>query len=86
MTSSLAAKTVDLLTNGRVTVHLVDDLGLVVADVEGTTVPHRVTLKDGRWACTCQAASFGRRCSHRVAVQLLVDHPCRPDAVTAVNS
>ena len=85
MTATLAAKTAALLLAGRVTVLIADDAGLVIADVEGDTLPHRVTAGRGGWACTCQAAAHHRRCSHVTAVQLVVDHACRDDAVEAVR-
>jgi len=85
MKAPLAAKTAALLLGGRVTVLIADDLGTVIADVEGSTVPHRVTLGHGGWTCTCQASKYGRRCSHATAVQLVTDHPCRAEAVAALD-
>jgi len=87
MTSSrLAAKTAKLLLDGKVTLLTVDDPGTAIADVLGSVLTHRVTLSRGGFACTCTAFRYGQRCSHITAVAMVVDHPCRRDAVAAVNS
>ena len=84
MRATLAEKTAHLLLGGKVTLHAVVD-DVVIADVIGSTGMHRVTAGRGGWACSCQAAAHGRRCSHLTAVQLVTDHVCRFDAVAAAG-
>lgn len=52
--------------NGSIQPHLVEAL------VKGHQQTYRVTLHDGVWRCTCDAAKTD--CAHRAAVQMATGH------------
>jgi len=68
-----------LLTEGRLTVERVDEV--IVASCRGFSTGEVYRLgfdprDGGQWRCTCEANSkFHRRCSHLMALQLVVVRP-----------
>lgn len=60
-----------MLTEGRLIVHKVNEAG-VYASCRGSGTTHTVTQGRGGWSCTCEARG---RCSHLVALMLVVDRP-----------
>lgn len=85
MAESAEKKAHRLLTEGRLVVKRVDDGGelpWVMAECRGFTDGELYHLGydpgKNEWRCTCQAsATFHRRCSHLIALQLVVRKPVR---------
>lgn len=69
-----------LLAEGRLTIERVDG-GVIVASCRGYSGGEIYRLgfdprDGGEWRCTCEASSkFRRRCSHLIALQLVVVRP-----------
>jgi hypothetical protein len=70
------AKALRLLAEGRLRVVLVDG-ERIEARVRGSEAEHSVGHQRGGWWCDCEAARFGRRCSHLAALQLVTVRPVR---------
>ncbi len=59
------------LVEGRLTIVRVEG-GRIDATCRGTEETHRLGFERGDWYCTCPARA---RCSHLVALQLLIPRP-----------
>jgi uncharacterized Zn finger protein len=64
------------LVEGRICVEQIRPDGLIVASARGTGEDHRLGYDPVKrqWRCTCRAGSRGR-CSHLVALRLVVAEP-----------
>jgi hypothetical protein len=73
MATEAALRSLMLIEEGRVCIKDANpDTGRVLATIEGKTGSYIVWRNHGEWHCTCEAASFGNRCYHVGAVQLVV--------------
>ena len=45
----------------------------MVVDFDGMNNPHTVTYKDGKWQCDCDFFQGRGRCSHTMALELILD-------------
>lgn len=77
MPETIEQKAHRLLTEGRLVVERVSGSGLVIATCRGMSAGETYKLgydpTQKEWRCTCEAsAKFHRRCSHLVALQLVV--------------
>jgi hypothetical protein len=81
---TLEAKAGRLLAEGRLRVVLVD-AERIEARVRGSEAEHSVGYQRGGWWCDCEAARFGRRCSHLAALQLVTVRPVRRERSAACS-
>lgn len=78
MAETKESRALRILAEGRLTISRVDMDGKVLAECRGLESGeiHQLGWDPrgrGRWGCTCQAnATFRRRCSHLIALQLVV--------------
>lgn len=40
---------------------------------DGTNNPHTVTFNDGNWHCDCEFFLMHQRCSHTMALEIILD-------------
>lgn len=45
----------------------------LVVDVGGENNPHLVTYDDGQWTCDCEFFQSRGRCSHTMALEIILD-------------
>lgn len=76
-----AEKALTILNEKRLTLEVVGDParpGLILASCRGSDTVYQLGYdpKRSRWGCTCEAASsFGRTCSHLLALQMVTVKP-----------
>lgn len=52
----------------------------LTVDFDGTNNPHTVTFNEGQWHCDCEYFIVHQRCSHTMALEIILDEML-PEAV-----